>query len=388
VSAYSHPHVGGVEVIVAQQAQTLARLNYRVTVLTSRIPAGAPAREETAGVTVIRAPAWNGLENRSGIALPIWSPGSLARMAALVRRSDIVHVHDVYHPASLIAAGAARILRRPFFLTQHVGIVEHPSGLVKGIQRLIYATTGRLLYRWASAITVYNPIVRTLAIRYGAAPGKIRLTSNGIDTAFFCPGSPGETAATRRRYQLPTSLPLVLFAGRLVPKKGFGQLMASRGPEYHIAIAGPGQVPAEVPPGVTFVGAVGRDDLRSLYRAADVFAFPAVGEMLTLTMQEAMACGLPVVTTAENAYDDYDLDRSRLALVAPEPQALRSALLSIIASEDRRREMGSYSRRLAQERFSWQQNSRALAADYARALAPVPAPWAGPGPDATRNGCG
>ena len=82
----------------------------------------------------------------------------------------------------------------------------------------------------------------------------------------------------------------MLFVGRLVPKKGVDRLIAARGSDYHIALVGSGTVPS-LPPGVTCLGPIERDELRDLYRAADLFAFPAVGEMLTLVMQEAMAAG-------------------------------------------------------------------------------------------------
>jgi glycosyltransferase involved in cell wall biosynthesis len=370
VSAYADPHVGGVEVVVGQQARTLAALGHEVTVVTSRCGEGGARQERVDGYTVIRVPAWNGLENRWGVPFPVWSPSAVWRLARLMRNADVVHVHDVYYGSSVLAASLAKWRRRPLFITQAVGIVEHDKAVVKLVQKVVYSSAGRLLWRWATTITAYNPLVAGFLSEHGVPAEKVRLTYNGVDTRHFCPGDPAAVRATRRRYGLPPEIPVVLFVGRLVPKKGFQKLLEARGPEYEVVIAGPGRIPGQIPAGVTFLGPVNHNDLRDLYQASDIFAFPAVGEILTLVMQEAMACGLPVVTTADEAYSPYDLDPFGVALVQPEPEVLRSTFLSLLAQPDRMRYMRAYSRRLAEERFDWQSNAEHLASEYEIACKP------------------
>src|SRR6185437_8993905 len=312
-------------------------------------------------------PAWNGLEDLKGVPLPIWSPVSFLKLARLIRKADVIHVHDVYHASSIIAAGLAKLLRLPLFLTQHVAIVDHDTAAVRFFQNLVYSSVARLLWRWAATITVYNPIVEGFIASKGVPNSKIRLSYNGIDTAKFRPGDQPAAIATRGRFGLPTDVPVVLFVGRLVPKKGVDKLIDARGPEYHIALAGPGKIPDDRPAGVTFLGPVDREELRGLYQASDIFALPAVGEMLTLAMQEAMSCGLPVVTSDDDGYARYGIDPAGVALVSPEPAALRSAFLDILRDQPRRRYMQSYSRQLAEERFDWHKNAAQLESDHALA---------------------
>jgi glycosyltransferase involved in cell wall biosynthesis len=367
VSAYADPHVGGVEVLVGQQARTLAACGHDVTVVTSRCGEGGAIYEQVDGYTVVRVAAWNGLEERSGVPLPVWSPSAIWRLARLIANADVVHVHDVYHGSSVLAAILAHCRGRPLFITQHVGIVEHDKTLVKYAQKLIYSSVGRLLWRWATTITIYNPIVGTFLDEHSVPAGKVRLKYNGIDTKEFSPGDPEAVCATRRRHGLALDVSVILFVGRLVPKKGFQKLLDARGPEYEVVLVGPGRMPEHVPAGVKFLGPVNRKELRDLYQASDIFAFPAVGEMLTVAMQEAMACGLPVVTTAEDAYSAYDLDHTGIALVSPEPDVLRATFLGILNDPGRMTHMRIYSRCLAEERFDWGRNSEHLASEYRRA---------------------
>lgn len=370
VSAYVSPHVGGVELVVDQQARTLAALGYLVTVVASGA-GGGDAGERRDGYEVVRVPAWNGLEARFDVPIPIWSPRALWRLACLVGRADVVHVHDVYHPASCVAALAAWWRGRPLFVTQHVATVAHDRRSVALAQRAYYSSAARLVWRRAATIEVYNAIVHDFLVDHGVERERLRLTYNGVDTSEFCPGDPATTPATRARYGIATDRPVVLFAGRLVPKKGVQQLLRATSPRYQIVVAGPGNVPDDVPDGVLVLGPVSRSELLALYRASDIFAYPASGEMLTLAMQEAMSCGLPVVTTDEQDYGRYDLDPAGVALVPPDARSLRAAFLEIIDDDDRRAYMQRYSRSLAEERFDWDNNAAGLVAQYEAADGPV-----------------
>jgi glycosyltransferase involved in cell wall biosynthesis len=365
VSAFVLPHVGGVEVIVEQQASSLAEAGFDVTVVTS--DAGETTASSGAdGYRVVRNRAWNGLERRWGVPYPIWRVRDYLRLRRLVRESDVVHVHDVTYLSSLCGALFARRARRPLLITQHVAVVAHDSGVVTAVQRAVYRTWGRLVWRWAAHVICYNPIVRQFLVRSGVDATKIVLTYNGIDTTYFSPGDSSERNKTRARYGLPADKPIVLFVGRLVPKKGVERLIDARDPAYEVVLVGSGVVPA-LPDGVVCLGPVDRAELRDLYRAADVFAFPAVGEMLTLVMQEAMACGLPVVATHMAEYAAYEFGPDDLVLVPPEAAPLQRAIKDLLGDDASMSRLRASARRVAEERFDWKSNAERMAALYERA---------------------
>ncbi len=356
VCHYYPPHVGGVEVVAQAHAASAARRGDQVTVLTSRSAAGG-ADMSTPGVAVVRCPAWNGFEERLGIPFPLFGLQFLRACARAIRRSEVVHLHDIFYLSSHFAGLMAILFRRPMIITQHVGLVDHPSRLVVSLQRLIYATFGRLLFRNARAVVVYNVNVARTTRRYaGSTP--VHEVRNGVDTAFFTPCFEEERMRLRRSYGLPTSRPIALYVGRLVPKKGYDLLFHARCSDFLTIFVGDGHKPDDIDEDddARFFGSVHRSTLVDFYQLSDVFVLPAIGELFTLSMQEAMACGLPVITANDPGYACYDFDRTAISLVERDPVALRLAILSLLREEDRRAAAAKYVRELTLRDFNWDTN--------------------------------
>ena len=184
VSHYYPPHVGGIENVVHQQATHLARQGADVTVLTSG-PRSATAME--AGVRVVRVAAWNGVERRTGVPFPVLGPGLPATAGRWARWADVIHVHDCLYMTSWAAGSAATLTRTPYLLTQHVGLVAHPSGLVRGVQRAVYRFAGRPLLRRAARVMVVNATVADFVGRHGVRRDDVAHMANGVDATLFRP---------------------------------------------------------------------------------------------------------------------------------------------------------------------------------------------------------
>lgn len=356
VTHYFLPHIGGIEEVARAQATSLAQRGHLVTVLTCSHREGMPRHERSDDYTVRRAKTLNVFERWLGVPFPIVSPMFLLTMVREARRAEILHIHDVFYTTSHIGFLAALLCRKPFYLTQHVALVEHPSHLVMAVQRTVYRLVGRAMLRKARAIIVYNANVRDFVTGIGAKPSRVFMNHNGIDTDWFSPIAPEKKKDLRVQYGLAAERPIVLFVGRLVPKKGY-DLVVDSASEYHTTLmVGEG---APVQPNssqVVLFGPATRLQLRDLYRLSDVFVFPAVGELFTLVMQEAMSSGLPIVTTDDPGYEDYELDRSLIALVPRNCVAIAHAVRQILESGRLRAEMSDYSRQLALQRFSWDEN--------------------------------
>lgn len=327
------PHVGGLETVVAAEAQGLRARGWRVAVVSSAGAVGPGVRDED-GVRTVRVRAWNGLEERYGVPFPLFSPRLVTRLYGEVRRADVVHVHDVLYVSSWVAALWCLALRTPYVLHRHVGFVHHSSALVRLVQRVVLGTAGRLVLARARAV---------LAIDEHVATGlpNVRVLGNGVDTDRFHPGTPAARAKPR-----------VLFVGRFVPKKGFDLVAAAAGDDYEIVFAGGDRPPGHDDPRLTFLGPVPAAAMPDVYRDADVMVVASVGEC-PLTVVEAMASGLPVLLREDPALHSPWTAGPGVRFVDMAAGELAAALRELVADQELMRRLGAEGREHVAASSSW-----------------------------------
>lgn len=140
--------------------------------------------------------------------------------------------------------------------------------------------------------------VTTVAVSHSAAEEVQRLyrikvdavIENGVDTSLFSPRDPEEA---RRRLGLSSRKKVALFVGRAEPRKGSGvALAAAKIAGFTLAVAG--SRPVE---GATNLGLLSPDELSWAYSAADCVVFPTSYEACSFVVLEALACGVPLITT-------------------------------------------------------------------------------------------
>jgi glycosyltransferase involved in cell wall biosynthesis len=186
-----------------------------------------------------------------------------------------------------------------------------------------------------------------------------RLLFNGVDGAIFHSEARNDRRAIRQRHGLPDARKLAMFVGRFVEKKGLRILreVARRLPEVDFALAGAGPVDPRrwQLPNVHVLGIQPPAMVADLYRAADLLLLPSVGEGYPLVIQEAMACGLPVICGTDSAKADpaaspwlrgVDID-----LADPERSATRvaAAMDGLALDDSQRQQMAAY----AAAAYSW-----------------------------------
>ena len=304
VTHYMPPHIGGIEIVADSLFRAYRAAGFEVRWVAAREPATMEAREDGR----IRVPCWNGLENQLGVPWPILGIEGRLEVNRLVRWADLLHVHDCLYEASAAAVLLARRARKPVILSQHIGFVKYPNVVLNAIEHLANKTLGRAALRYATHV-----VFCTKAAEQFAAPmlkGQNEKTSvipNGINTDLFMPPTPRERARAREQLKLPKAVPIALFVGRLVEKKGvdvFVELIRAM-PSHHFMIVGDGPLRTLIAGGatnVTWFPAVAPDAMASMYRAADVFLLPSHGEGLPLSVQEAMATGLPVIVSQDEGF--------------------------------------------------------------------------------------
>jgi rhamnosyl/mannosyltransferase len=161
-------------------------------------------------------------------------------------------------------------------------------------------------------------------------------------------------------------VPTLLFVGRHRYYKGLGDLLkAMQGLPARLLVGGDGPMRArwedlakelDLEKKVRFLGDVPDEDLPALYRSADIFVLPANAraEAFGTVLLEAMAAGLPCVTTELGTGTSYVVQDGVTGLVVPpaDPASLREAIRHLIGDDELRGGMGEAGRRRVLDEFT------------------------------------
>jgi glycosyltransferase involved in cell wall biosynthesis len=213
----------------------------------------------------------------------------------------------------------------------------------------------------AAQVFSVSDSLRRLAIGLGAATEKIEVVGNGVDIARF---HPVERDEARRKYGLPVDARVLVSVGALVERKGMHRVidclpaLIERHPGLHYLIVGgaspEGDNRAELAAQVArlgladrvrFSGALPPDELKWALSAADVFVLATRNEGWANVFLEAMACGLPVVTTDVGGNAEV-VCRDELGSIVPfgDAAALQQALDNALSRDWDRAAILEYAR--------------------------------------------
>jgi D-inositol-3-phosphate glycosyltransferase len=368
VSHYFPPHIGGTGIVAEQQAKHLVKSGHEVQVITSNASSKAGVSEQD-GYTIHRIKASNIIERRMGAPFPIFSPSLAYHTFKLAKEADVIHIHDSFYISSFVATFWAKLFKKPSFVTQHVEIIPHPKLLVMKMQHIVYKTTGAFVLRNSKKVIIFNERVKDFLIDSGVSESKIFNINNGVDFKLFHPPKIKQKGALRQKYNLPAEKILALFVGRFVPKKGFRKLLQAVSEDYVIVFAG-GKRPVSVKADkrAIFLGSLSQKETAEIYQACDVFVLPSEGEGFPLSIQEAMASGLPVITTDDPGYRSYNFDRELFYLISPTVKEIKHHLTKLAKDAHLRDAMGKYSYSYAKKYFNWKETVEKISHIYHGAL--------------------
>lgn len=261
---------------------------------------------------------------------------SLGLMRKLKRQgARLIDAHFVY-PDGEAATHLGRWLGLPATLTLRGTEVPHSKNpsLRPRLSRTLKA---------ADHVFAVSDSLRRLAIELGAAAEKTEVVGNGVDITRF---HPVYRTAARQKYGLPMAAKVLVSVGALVERKGMHRVidlmpaLIRRHPDLHYLIVGgaspEGNNRAELAAQVArlglaervrFAGALPPDELKWALSASDVFVLATSNEGWANVFLEAMACGLPVVSTDVGGNAEV-VCRPELGTIVPfgDAAALKQAL--------------------------------------------------------------
>ena len=329
--------------------------------------AAAPFRETRAGIEVLH-PRYPVIPKLGMSVAPFLlyarSAAILRRLLASGARFDAIDAHYLY-PDGVAAIWLGRTFGLPVVITARGSDVSQlPEYAVP--RRLI-----RAALRAADGLVAVSASLGRAMQSLGAAPEKLAVLRNGVDTAMF---RQADREAARRALGL--TRPTLLSVGLLIERKGHHRTIEALRmlPGVDLLIAGEGPERERlttlaarlgVADRVRLLGARPHDALAALYSAADAMVLASSREGWANVLLESMACGTPVV--ASNIWGNPEVVASPEAGLIYDPntpEALARAVHSLLRNPPGREATRAYA-----ERFGWAPTTEGQLALFRRVIA-------------------
>jgi D-inositol-3-phosphate glycosyltransferase len=358
---------------VADLSTALAELGHDVRVYTRRDGPGlAPVVQLGEGVRVVHVPAGPAEVLPPDLLLPYM--GDFAQwLRNEWQESDwlpeVAHAH--FWTSGLAAVTAARQVGIPVVQSFHeLGAIEANR---TGASRAGYE---RALGRAVDRVVAQSQDELRGLVRIGVPRAQLTVVPAGVDSDHFTPEGPAEKRDPQR--------PRILSVGRLVERKGFGDVIQAMqyvpGAEY-VVVGGPSadQLASDpqakrlralaeqfkVSDRVRIIGGVSGTDMPRWYRSADLLVAAPWGEQFELAPLEAMACGVPVIGTSVGGLNETVVDGLTGDLVpARDPRALGGALRRLVNDKVRRFAYATAALDRARQAYSWKRVASQLGSVY------------------------
>lgn len=374
---------GGPVRVVQNNARELVRRGHHVTVYCTnrldrqhKVASGTVERQDQ-GVRVVYHNTWFMSRWRGNFG-PSFSPGMVAYLLREGRVFDLIHINEARAFTTVAAALYAQAAHIPYVIQPHGSFTY---GLrAQRLKQTYDKVVGRIVYSKAIRVIALRPEESAECEAVGIPHDRITVIGNAIDlTAWHVQKESG--VGFRARFGIPNDARLVLFLSRLDKKKGpdlLVEALAQLGaPDVYCAFAGPDDgyqdyvqqlaIDYGLSDRVIFTGLLRNADVQAAYAAADVFALPARFDTFPMAIVEALASGVPVLTT--ETCQVAELIRDRAGLVTPvNAAAIADGLRRLLFNTDLRNTYAQGARVVAETEFSIQKTVDRLEEVYRQVL--------------------
>lgn len=323
----------------------------------------------------------------------IRSPLYRSSIPALIdsKKYDLVHIHN-----PLPTLEMQRIARRcvaqniPYVVSTH-GFVEVTSGgqayglnpIEKIAWNILVSQPLDYVVRHAALLFPTSPNDEDILRQMEVADDRMELITNGVDFAYFEPIPAQTINQVREKFSLGNdSRPVCFFLANHTANKGIHVLLDAFqqvelpfvgviGGKRRDGVAYPSDEEGQDEFGRRFVitDRLSDEEVRALYALADVFVFPTLSDTLPLVILEAMASGLPVLSTSVGGIPFQVVDGCGI-LVSPNDSTAFANGLKELFSKNREelKQMGEQSKARVESMFDWNQSARLAVNAYKRVI--------------------
>jgi glycosyltransferase involved in cell wall biosynthesis len=286
-------------------------------------------------------------------------------MIQLHRRQafDVLHAQFAYPPGLAVIEAGER-LKLPTVVS-----IQGGDGHWFGKCCTYHRTVMQTVLQHAGQIVVGSESFASEIRENNNVERRFKIVSGATDTSLFRPLPLSEKNRIRRLYNIPPDANVVVYHGRIDRRKGLKDLVKAIGilrrRQYpvHLVLSGVGPdedvirrlLSQENLDKASYVlGYVTYQKSPLVYAMGDVYCIPTYSEGFSNTIIEAMACGLPVVSTRVVGVGDVFRDTPAVHLVnAHNPKSLANGLQELLLDRTRQQLMGKAGRKLVLERYNW-----------------------------------
>jgi starch synthase len=350
VTPYYYPIVGGTESLIQNITTELNERRIHADIMTLNYgmdlkPVWNEKSEIINGLNIIKVRA--AILPRPARALLI--NHFVAHFRSKIKQYDIVHFHndsDLSFPLFSCRLGMPRLFHCHCLDVNYYYYRRNPMAR-------------HILLRSADIFVALSRFLSEMLIDLGVPKEKIRIVPNGVDVNRFREG-------TERKIEN-----LLLFVGRLDPKKGIPVLLQSLKQlktSVNLVMIGPHSYNVEYSKRVvkliddfgkktihtvTYLGQVGPEELVRWYQKASVFVMPSLSESFPMVSIESLACGTPVVASNVGAVPEVIRNYQNGVLIPPnDPAKLADAIQYLLDNADVRLKFGKEGRKWIVQNFS------------------------------------
>ncbi len=358
-----YPVLGGIENHIRLLAEAQVRRGHQVTVLVTNRAGAQTVEEDLSGVHVIKA------GRLATVASTPLSP-ALPRLLR-AEQPDLIHLQSPYPVGEIAHYLVSR--KRPYVVSYQADI----NRLSQRVIMLAYRPLFISILRGARAVLATSPNFAANSPYLRRVAERIVTVPLGVDTQRFSPRRPARAA----------NPPTLLFVGQLRHYKGVEDLLHAlalmpQPARPRLLLSGHGPMRGKwealsqslnLAGEVTFLGNVPDTDLPALYRSADIFILPSTSraESFGMVLVEAMASGLPCITTEIGSGNSYVVQDGVTGLVVPprDPRALAAAITRLTDDAALRARLGAAGVQRARSEFSVDKMVERVEAVYKAAVA-------------------
>lgn len=308
-----------------------------------------------------------------------FDPRVLTYLKDIVLGHDINLIHGHDHKSDLFA-----YLLRLWLWQRNLSVVSTAHAWVMlGLKGELYRQIDLSLMRRFDHLIAVSHATKDEMVGAGVPSDLISVIHNGIDTDAWSPNRvPG---TLRTELSLEGAFPIIGYVGRIMPEKDLvtwlraAALVANKFPQAHFVLVGEGKDGGTLEQLKGLTSELGiaarthfpgyRSDLLPVYSAFDLFVLSSRREGLPNSILEAMALGLPVVTTdVAGAKELVVADQTGYLVPQGDAEGIARALIAIVENENLRKAMGAAGRERVEKEFSFSTRLRRIESLYERVL--------------------